>query len=109
MKLDEVLKESAMLNRIQKSAKAVYAGWNNSEKNIRDYFSRFNTQKVGIVVMVSIFINLGLIALLKIETEPEWLVYRCVIVIIFLPWVFSKIELKDIAKDSRLLKLLYKR
>lgn len=105
MNFNELLRDSVILKEISNSVKTVFAAWENGKKKASDYFLLLDGQKAGVVVICSILVNLLLIALLKIETEPEWLVYRCGIVIIFLPWIFCKADLKEIARDSKLLSI----
>jgi len=72
----------------------------------KSFFSGFrNTQLIGIVVISAIFVNLFLIYLTRICVEPQWIIYRCVIVITFLPWLLCKEDLREIAGSSKIMRI----
>lgn len=73
---------------------------------IKNFFSGFqDTQSMGIIAISAILINLFLAYIMRISIASEWIVYRCIIVISFLPWLFCKKDLRQIARDSKLLKI----
>jgi hypothetical protein len=46
-----------------------------------------NKRLVGIVVISATITNLLMILIAKKAVDPEWIFYRCVIVLTFLPWL----------------------
>jgi len=67
-----------------------------------------DTQTTGLIVISAILANLLLIDIMQMEVKPEWIVYRCIIAITFLPWILCKADLRKIAKGSKFLKIFYK-
>ena len=71
----------------------------------KKFFSAFrNTQLISIIAISAILLNLYLMHITGIVSLPEWIFYRCIIVITFLPWLLCKKDLREIAKGSKLLK-----
>jgi len=73
------------------------------------YSSNFKTMPmVGTVVISAVLANLLLIQIMGKEVAVEWVLYRCFIAVSFLPWLFCKSDLKEIAEGSLFLRLFLK-
>jgi len=81
-----------------------------SARKTEKYFDNFkNMQMIGAIVISAVLVNLFLIQIMRKEVQSEWVVYRCVIALIFIPWILFKGDLKKVARDSKLLKVFYRK
>jgi len=73
------------------------------------FFSIFsNTQAIGITAISAIMGNLLLSHIADIYILPVWVFYRIVVILLFLPWVFIKIDTIDIVRESKILQIFFK-
>ena len=64
---------------------------------------------MGATIISAILANLLLVLIMGERILTEWVAYRCFIVMAFLPWIFCKSDLKEIAEGSLFLKLFRKK
>jgi len=62
-------------------------------------------RRLGLTVIVAVLFNLFMINITASSTEPAWLLYRCLIALLFLPWLFIDMDLQDAAGYSKVLNL----
>ena len=72
---------------------------------VKKYLAFFHdTRMTGVLIITAILVNFLLICVMRLYTKPEWIFFRFLIIITFLPWVFCDKNLTEICKDSKILK-----
>jgi len=76
----------------------------------KKYFAFFcDSRMIGTVVITAVLVNSALICAMRIHTRPEWVFFRCLVVISFLPWLFCKEGLSAISENSKILNIFKKK
>ena len=74
------------------------------------YLDNFKSMRaVGVTFISAILVNLSIVYVMGKELSQPWLLYRCLIVITLIPWILCDRDLKEVARDSKILGILFKK
>jgi len=102
----QVLENSVLCNLAKRTAGTILDFTTMVEQRAENFLRTFrNTQMIGIIAISAVLVNLALVYIMRLETQVEWVFLRCVVVVVFSPWIFCKRDLREIAGESKILKL----
>jgi len=105
-----LLEESVCLNFVKKLFLAIFGLTIKIVANIKNSFSTFkNPQFIGFIVISMVLTNLLLVYIFEFSVKKEWIMFRFLIILVFLPWIFCKENFRNIAKNSVFLKHFFKK
>ncbi len=91
MKTKSVLENSIFYGTIKKMFSSAVNLTTETVGRTKKYSVLFrNTRVIGITVISAILTNLFLIRIMRLTVKLEWIFYRCLIVVCFLPWIFHE-------------------
>jgi len=104
-----VLEKSVCWNFVKRLFLPIFGLTVKMVDNIKNGFSTFKKpQFIGFVVISMVLTNLLLVYIFEFSVKIEWIIFRFLIILVFLPWIFCKQDFSSITKNSLFIKQFLK-